>query len=253
MNREYAILVMIDIVDSTKYFEKVGDKKASEVMRLYDRIFRGLLIKYSGLEIDKTDGALLLFESIRDAVYYVNEYHRLVENHIGLYSRVGIHAGYVMMHSNLPVFVSRGAKPIEIEGIQKAVCARIMSIAEAGQTVLSEKAGEIALGIKRDIGKWKLKGVKKPMQLYLLSDDKNRLYMPKNKDKCKRVSRPKLTPEQKIIRYFNVFVLPFFILWILHVQLAVLICLGYEFLKPFYYCVDYIVKWLHSIFYYTVP
>ena len=68
MEQSFAILVIIDIVDSTKFIEKAGDMRAAKTMRLYDRIFRGLLIKYAGLEIDKTDGALLLFESMRDAL-----------------------------------------------------------------------------------------------------------------------------------------------------------------------------------------
>lgn len=205
MNQAFVILMMIDIVDSTKTTEKLGDMKMSQKMRLYDRISRGLLIKWNGLEIDRTDGYLLLFESMREALEYSTEYHKLVEQHLGFYSRIGIHAGVVIMHSNDSYFVSRGAKPIEVEGIQKSICARIMSLCSGGQTLLSHRAGQIAMSsrnnlIMKDIGKWQFKGVKKPMQLYSISWVKDRLVRPKNTDKVKLAKKPKLTREQIIKR-----------------------------------------------------
>jgi len=202
MEHSFVILVMIDIVDSTKTTERLGDYKMSQKMRLYDRISRGLLIKWNGLEIDRTDGYLLLFENMREALEYSTEYHKLVEQHLGFTSRIGIHAGIVIMHSNDTFFVSRGAKPIEIEGIQKSVCARIMSLARGGQTLLSNRAGQIAMSIRgklkmADIGKWTFKGVKKPMQLYAISWDIHRLKRPKGNQKVQMVSPPKLTPEEQ--------------------------------------------------------
>lgn len=212
MKPTFVILVLIDIVDSTKFIERVGDMHAAGVMRVYDRIFRGLLIKYEGLEIDKTDGALLLFETMRDALNYTQAYHSMVERHLGLKSRVGIHCGYVVMHSNSQLFVSRGAKPIEVEGIQKAIAARIMSLAGGGQTFLSKRAGEYAASVRgtllmRDLGMWKLKGVKAPMQLYAIGDHVNRLGRPKENEKVKLVKPPKLTPKERRNRFLRRYVL----------------------------------------------
>lgn len=203
MNQSFVILMMIDIVDSTKTTEKLGDMKMSQKMRLYDRISRGLLIKWNGLEIDRTDGYLMLFESMREALEYSSEYHKLVEQHLGFKSRIGIHAGVVIMHSNDKFFVSRGAKPIEVEGIQKSVCARIMSLASGGQTLLSNRAGQIAMSSRnnlfmRDVGKWQFKGVKNPMQLYCISWIKERLVRPKGNDKVKLITKPKLTKEELV-------------------------------------------------------
>ena len=216
MKPTFVILVLIDIVDSTKFIERVGDINASKVMRIYDRIFRGLLIKYEGLEIDKTDGALLLFETMRDALNYIQAYHRMIEKHLGLKSRAGIHFGYIVMHSNSQLFVSRGAKPIEVEGIQKAIAARIMSLAGGGQTFLSKRAGEYASSLRgallmRDLGTWKLKGVKAPMQLYAIGDAPNRLNLPKENDKVMLVKPPKLTPRERRNRFLKCYVyLPVF-------------------------------------------
>ena len=213
MNSTFAILVVIDLVNSTKFFERVGDRRASEAMRVYDRIFRGLLIKYSGIEIDKTDGALLLFETMKEALTYTVEYHKMVEKHIGLKSRVGIHCGVVMMHSNSDVFVSRGAKPIEVDGIHKNITARVMSLAGGGQTLLSKKAGEYAMSRSvrgrlhmADVGTWKMKGVKAPMQLYAISDDYNNLKKPKATDKVKLVKPPRLSDREKRRRFIRVFI-----------------------------------------------
>ncbi|MAF79890.1 hypothetical protein CL629_02295 [bacterium] len=212
--QQFVILVVIDLVNSTKFFEKFGDVNASKAMRVYDRIFRGLLIKYSGLEIDKTDGALLLFETMREALSYCSEYHKLVEKHLKLQSRVGIHCGLVIMHSNSSVFVSRGAKPIEVDGIHKNITARIMSVANGGQTLLSRRAGEYASALSvrgkllmKDIGVWKMKGIKNPMHLYAIGSDLKNLERPKETDKVKRVRPPALTPRERNIRLFNVFIL----------------------------------------------
>ena len=235
MQATFVILVMIDIVDSTRFTERVGDRRASEVMRVYDRIFRGLLIKYEGLEIDKTDGALLLFETMHDALRYVREYHDMVERHIGLRSRAGIHCGYIYMHSNCPTFVARGAKLIEVDGLQKAVTARIMSLAGGGQTFLSRRAGEYASSVRgkllmRDLGFWLLKGVEQPMQLYAIGDDVNRLALPRENDKVKLYRRPKLTPKERFrlrVRRYVVYPIILVNLYMWLCALAILEWIGY--------------------------
>ena len=212
MERTFVILVLIDIVNSTKFTEKVGDVRAAEVMRSYDKIFRGLLIKYQGIEIDKTDGALLLFENMKDALNYVSEYHRLVEKYLKLQSRAGIHCGHVMMRENAKAYVARGAKPVEVDGLQKSVAARIMSLANPGQTILSKRAGEYAASVRgeqtmRNLGLWRLKGVQAPMQLYAISTDPRRLRNPKQTDKVRLVRPPKLTPKERLRKIANVMIL----------------------------------------------
>ena len=219
----FAILVLIDIANSTKFIEKVGDVQASKTFRIYDRIFRSLLIKYEGIEIDKTDGALLIFENMKGAIQYVFEYHHLVEKHLKLQSRVGIHCGIVMMHNNSSLFVSRGAKPVEVEGLQKAIGARIMSLAEPGQTLMSPRASQIAMSIQsqvptkfflKHVGDYSLKGVKKPMPIHTIATSRNRLLIPRNKGKVKRVNPPKLSKKEKRIRFFKRYILPLILVFI---------------------------------------
>lgn len=213
----FAILVLIDIANSTRFVERVGDFNAAKTFKVYDRIFRGLLVKYAGIEIDKTDGALLLFENMKDAINYTQEYHRLVEKHLGFKSRVSIHCGVVMMHSNSTIWISRGAKPIEVEGLQKAIGARIMCLADPGQTLLSLRSAQIAISISkinrlgmffRHVGDYRLKGVQKPLPIFAMSKDKERLKNPKNKDKIKRVNPPKRSSKEQRIRFFYIYILP---------------------------------------------
>ena len=222
----FAIIVMIDIVNSTKFIEKVGDKKASKVFRLYDRIFRGLLIKYNGIEIDKTDGALLLFKTMREAVKYIREYHRLVETHTGLKSRAGIHCGTVMMHSNSSIWVSRGAKPIEIEGLEKVLCARIMNLAEGGQTLATKRASQIILSFRlvyiAYIGEYKLKGVLKPVPIYSIGDNRKRLKkVPKGNDKAKLYKKAPLPLNRKLLKWAFILTYPFTFLYALEFYLII--------------------------------
>lgn len=227
MRKVFVILVCIDLVDSTRFVESVGDVRASKAMRVYDRIFRGLLIKYNGLEIDKTDGALLIFETMREALKYVTEYHALVERHLKFSSRVGVHCGHVIMYSNYEHFVARGAKPVEVDGIHKIITARIMSVAAGGQTLMSQRAGEYAASVRgtllmRDLGVWRLKGVRAPLNLYAISTKAQRLKSPPESDKVTFVRPPPLTRRQIWVRRFNRWVLPHIMLFIVYTVTGVL-------------------------------
>ena len=69
------VLVLTDLVDSTRLVETLGDSRAFELAGRHDRLARDLLARCGGLEIDKTDGFLLLFERPADAVRYALSYH----------------------------------------------------------------------------------------------------------------------------------------------------------------------------------
>ena len=100
----------------------------------HDRLARDLLPQWRGREIDKTDGMLLLFEAASDAVDYAVAYHRaLAALSPPLKARAGLHVGAVILRENSQADVARGAKPIEVEGMAKAMAARVMSIARGGR------------------------------------------------------------------------------------------------------------------------
>ena len=142
-------IVLTDLVDSVGLVSRIGDARAAEVWRRHDRLARDLLTELGGREIDKTDGFLLLFERPIDAVSYVLAYHQGLaelseEVNVRLSARAGIHLGEVLLRENAREDVALGAKPMEVEGLAKVTCARLMSLAKGRQTLLTRSAFDLA-------------------------------------------------------------------------------------------------------------
>ena len=171
---EVRALLLTDVVDSTKLSAALGEARTAELWAAHDRLARDLLPVWRGREIDKTDGMLLLFDAVSDAAAYAMAYHRALGSlDSPLRARAGLHVGSVILRANSPQDVARGAKPLEVEGLAKAVAARVMSIAEGGQTLLSADArsalGETTLRLESQ-GHWRMKGIAEPVELFELGD-----------------------------------------------------------------------------------
>jgi TolB-like protein/class 3 adenylate cyclase/tetratricopeptide (TPR) repeat protein len=142
-------LLLCDLVASTQLVERVGDSTAAELLARHDRIARDLLSTFNGREIDKSDGFLLLFERPVEAVRFAIAYQSKLRE-LGaafdseMASRVGIHLGEVLLRDNLPEDVARGAKPVEVEGLAKAIAARVMSLAGNGRILITRAAYDFA-------------------------------------------------------------------------------------------------------------
>lgn len=142
-------LLLIDLVDSTRWLERLGDRRAAEVLQHHDRLARDLLARHGGREIDKTDGFLFLFERPAEAVRYALDYHRSLQElsrheEIPLQARAAVHLGEVFLRENRPEDVARGAKPLEVEGLAKPTTARLLSLARGRQTLLTRSAFDLA-------------------------------------------------------------------------------------------------------------
>ncbi|MBT2322211.1 hypothetical protein J7E62_07560 [Variovorax paradoxus] len=142
-------LLLCDLVASTHVVERLGDAAAAELMARHDRIARDLLAAHGGREIDKSDGFLLLFERPVDAVRFALAYQaQLLElgaqSNTALASRVGIHLGEVVLRENAAADIARGAKPLEVEGLAKAIAARVMSLAGQGRILMTRTAYDFA-------------------------------------------------------------------------------------------------------------
>jgi predicted ATPase/class 3 adenylate cyclase len=169
MNEPRALL-LTDVVDSTQLAERLGDAAAAELNAAHDRVARDLLRTWRGREIDKTDGMLMLFDSVADAAGCAAAYHAaLAALPLPLRARAGLHFGPVILRSNPPEDVARGAKPLEVEGIAKPLAARVMSLALGGQTLLTAEAraalGDTALSVVSH-GFWRIKGLSEPVELF---------------------------------------------------------------------------------------
>ncbi len=183
-NTAIKTLLVTDLVDSTRLVESLGDARAIELLRRHDELARRLLLRFEGREIDKSDGFLLLFDRPIHALQYAVQYHRELarlsrQEDVEIASRVGIHLGEVFLFENPPEQVARGAKPLEVEGLAKSTCARLMSLAQGGQTLLSRGAFQLArralaeLGEDgdmewRDHGGYLFKGIAQPVRVFEL-------------------------------------------------------------------------------------
>ena len=142
-------LLLTDLVGSTRLTEQVGDQRASQIWARHDHRARELLARHGGREIDKSDGFLLLFDRPSEAVAYALAYHRALEalSHelgVELRARAGIHLGEVILRENPAEEVARGAKPFDVEGLAKPLAARVMALAQGGQTLLTRGAVDLA-------------------------------------------------------------------------------------------------------------
>jgi len=142
-------VLLCDLVASTQLVERVGDSAAADLLARHDRLARDLLVDFGGREIDKSDGFLLLFErpiaALRFALAYRGALRDLGAAHDAtLASRVGIHVGEVVLRENPKEDIARGAKPLEVEGLAKAIAARVMSLADDGRILLTRTAYDLA-------------------------------------------------------------------------------------------------------------
>jgi predicted ATPase/class 3 adenylate cyclase len=186
-------LLLTDVVDSTKLAEAIGDAAMAEVWVSHDRAARDLLVEHRGREIDKTDGMLMLFDEAADAVSYALAYHHaLAELPVPLKARAGIHVGPVMLRKNTAEDVALGAKPLEVEGLAKPTTARIMSLAQGAQTLITAEAhealGESTLRIESH-GFWMVKGIPEPIELFEVGDNSSPFAPPPDSEKVYRVVR----------------------------------------------------------------
>ena len=174
-------VLVCDLVESTALVERLGDERAFRLAHHHDRLARDLVESHGGREIDKTDGFLLLFERPIQGVRFALDYHRALaelaaEAGEPVRARVGIHLGEVFLSENSPEDVARGAKPLEVEGLAKPMAARLMSLAEGGQTLLTRGAFELAAraakGALPDEVRWlphgayRFRGVEEPVAVF---------------------------------------------------------------------------------------
>ena len=197
-------LLMSDIVASTELVARLGDEGASLLFQRHDRLARDLLAEHGGIEIDKADGFLMLFDRPLAAVRYAVAYHEALgqlsrEEEVALRSRVGVHVGEVMLHRNPHRDIARGAKQIEVEGLAKPMVARLMALALGGQTLISRgvydmaRRGTVGAGILEqmswiDHGSYRFKGVDESVEVFEVGKEKlSPLAIPPDTDKARRV------------------------------------------------------------------
>jgi class 3 adenylate cyclase/cbb3-type cytochrome oxidase subunit 3 len=251
-------IVLLDIIGSTAFVQRVGDAKAAMVFQVHDRMVRDLITRFNGQEIDRSDGFLLYFESIQDAVNFGLLYQLTVPDRTKLQGRVGIHwSSIVVVHQDYK-YIQVGAKRMELEGIGKNIAARAMSLCGRGQILLTKdamdefkKKGANSYTPKSSkysfIGAYKFKGLKKYLGLYAMGFDKDSLRIPEDSEKAKRMGGfDVLNMNEKDVAFYNyliqfvgwVFIFSFTLFFLLIIYLILDPVLREQFLTA----IDIIIK-----------
>ena len=201
MKERYLAIVLLDIIGSTAFVQKNGAVVAAKWFQVHDRLARSLVYKHDGREIDRSDGFLLSFDRISDAVNFALAYQKTVPKKTNLQTRIGIHWGKIIEVKQDDVFVGAGAKRVELEGLAKNIAARTMSLCQAGQVLLTKEAmmsikNRASAKLPKDaryvcVGMYKFKGVSKPQEIYAVGETIESLQPPPGSEKVKRLGGPK--------------------------------------------------------------
>ena len=170
----HRVLLFTDAVDSTWLTGRLGDEAASALWAEHDRRARRLIRLWRGIEIDKSDGFLLVFESVDDAAGFAQSLHgALAGLSPPIRTRASIHLAPMVQREVTPVDRALGAKPLELDGLGKSLAARVMAFAAGGQTLLTSTARAALVGEAwrtRQHGYWQFKGIAEPMALWELAE-----------------------------------------------------------------------------------
>ncbi len=201
MRERYLAIVLLDIIGSTRIVEALGAKSAAVLFQAHDRIARNLYYRFNGREIDRSDGFLLSFESVVDAVNFGLYYQRTIPLKLQLNTRIGIHWGKIVEVHQDELWVGVGAKKVELEGLNKNIAARVMSVCRPKQVLLTEAAFKECKGRMNAftpkgtryscVGLYSFKGVSIPQSVYAVGETIESLQPPKGSDKVKRLGGPK--------------------------------------------------------------
>ena len=209
-------IVLLDLIGSTAFVQKAGAIKAAEWLQYHDRMTRTLMYRFDGREIDRSDGFLVSFERIVDAVNFALTYQQSIPQRTKLNTRIGIHLGVVAEVTQDELDTLGGAKPIELEGVVKNIAARTMSVCMAGQVLLTSEAMAAIKGRTNKftpkgtryvcVGLYRFKGVREPVSLYAVGSTLQSLQPPPSSEKVKRLGGPKKVRsrarDRKILEWF---------------------------------------------------
>ena len=201
MKERYLAIVLLDLIGSTAFVQRVGAKVAAQWFQIHDRMARNLVYRHEGREIDRSDGFLLSFDRPVDAVNFALAYQKTIPPKIKINTRIGIHWGKIIEVEQKEVYVGAGAKRVELEGLSKNIAARTMSLCQKGQVLLTKEA-MLATRNRTNmhtpkstrfacVGMYKFKGVKEPQEIYAVGETIESLQPPLGSEKVKRLGGPK--------------------------------------------------------------
>ena len=157
-DRVLATILVTDLVGSTKKAQALGDAAWAGLLSAHNDAVRRELARFAGEEIDTAgDGFLALFDGPARAIRCAIEIREALHG-LGLDVKAGVHTGEVERPA--------GDKP---RGIAVHVGARIVSLAGAGEVLVSATTRDLVAGSGlefEDRGEHELKGVEGTRRLF---------------------------------------------------------------------------------------
>jgi len=156
-----ATVLFTDICGSTERAASVGDREWRNVLDRHDEEARAVLARHGGMEVKATgDGMLATFDSPARAVRCASDMVEAAEA-TGLSIRAGVHTGEVERRGD------------DIAGIAVHIGARVASLAEGGDVLVSASVPPLVVGSGlefEDRGDHQLKGVPGSWRIFRLMD-----------------------------------------------------------------------------------
>lgn len=261
-------VVLTDIIGSTKFVQKHGDYTSAKWFKLHDRFCISTITRFNGMLCDASDGFLIYFGSVQDAIAFAIEYKKIMRRKkMPFQTRIGIHWDRMLIVKTPENLVRANHKRISLEGIGKNIAARTMSICGGNQILLSRQAYlkfksrvNSHKHIPSDtlvacVGLYKFKGVSKPETIYALGFQQSDLQPPPSGEKVKRLGGKKKIKtrlrNKKLAELLQYFFNKFALISFLYIIFVLFPFLGnksakrlwgvdYFFLKPF--------EWLNTIY-----
>ena len=161
--RELATVMFTDIVNSTGHASQAGDVRWLEIRAAHDAVVRRQLRAFRGREVERTgDGFLATFDGPARAVHCAARVRDELRT-LGLEIRAGLHAGEIERR--------RG----EIGGLAVHLAARVLSLATAGEVLVSGTVADLGVGSGigfEDRGTETLKGIPGKWRLLKVTADR---------------------------------------------------------------------------------
>lgn len=199
------VIMFTDMVDSSALKIQIGDQGyVEEIARPHNEMFRALLKKCSGtVERAYTgDGFMATFASVGDAVTCALRFHHALRTarwgRVTPKTRIGIHLGDTIE------FEGKSSQETSLASHAADMTARVMSLGEGGQTLMTRAAFDSARQSVRSFtltddspeselewlayGHYRFKGSEEPMEIFEVGvKDAAPLRAPGDSEKAKRV------------------------------------------------------------------
>jgi pimeloyl-ACP methyl ester carboxylesterase len=157
VDRVVASVMFTDIVGSTELVVELGDRRWRDLLDEHDRLVRAELRRFNGREVKATgDGFMASFDGSARAVQCARAIIDAVAT-IGLEVRTGVHTGECQVRHD------------DLGGLAVHIAARVGSVAEAGEVVVSHVVPSLTAGsgiVYVERGHHVLKGIPGEWLLY---------------------------------------------------------------------------------------